>query len=51
MRSIVSQDGFSAKLENVLDRVSAIESLGRTRELIWKEGKHGPGVLDVKLQK
>lgn len=29
--------GYEDKLERVMDRISAIESLGRTRELVWKE--------------
>ncbi len=32
-RRVVEEDGFADKLENVMDRVSAIESLGRTREV------------------
>lgn len=36
-RRIAEQDGYEDKLERVMDRVSAIESLGRTRELVWKE--------------
>ncbi|KDN36830.1 hypothetical protein K437DRAFT_229516 [Tilletiaria anomala UBC 951] len=36
-RNVIDQDGFAEKLESVMDRVSAIESLGRTRELVWKE--------------
>lgn len=36
MRSIVSEEGYGEKLESVLERISAIESLGRTRELFWQ---------------
>ncbi|PWN97081.1 hypothetical protein FA09DRAFT_299005 [Tilletiopsis washingtonensis] len=36
------EEGYEDKLESVMDRVSAIESLLRTRELVWKEqGHHG----------
>ncbi|KAK0546131.1 hypothetical protein OC846_005076 [Tilletia horrida] len=37
MRRVAETEGFPEKLESVMDRVSAIESLGRTRELVWKE--------------
>lgn len=36
-RKIAQEPGYEDKLERVMDRVSAIESLGRTRELVWKE--------------
>lgn len=36
-RRIAQEPGYEDKLERVMDRVSAIESLGRTRELVWKE--------------
>lgn len=37
-RAVLREDvEFEARLERVMDRVSAIESLGRTRELVWKE--------------
>lgn len=43
-REIVSQDGFDDYLQDTLDRISAIESLGRTRELtikdLWNKGKY-----------
>ena len=32
-RKVAEQPGFREKLESVMDRVSAIESLGRTREV------------------
>ncbi|KIS71564.1 uncharacterized protein UMAG_12107 [Mycosarcoma maydis] len=42
MRRVAESEGYGDKLESVMDRVSAIESLGRTRELLWKEqGDHG----------
>ncbi|CDW97127.1 hypothetical protein [Sporisorium scitamineum] len=37
MRRVAQSEGYADKLESVMDRVSAIESLGRTRELLWKE--------------
>jgi hypothetical protein len=36
-REICAQEGFEEFLERTLDRISAIESLGRTRELTWKD--------------
>lgn len=43
-REICSQEGFDEHLEATLDRISAIESLGRTRELtikdLWEKGKY-----------
>lgn len=37
-RSVLfGEEDFEGRLEEVMDRVSAIESLGRTRELVWKE--------------
>jgi len=43
-REIVSQEGFDVYLQATLDRISAIESLGRTRELtikdLWNQGKY-----------
>lgn len=36
-REICSQPGFDEHLEGTLDRISAIESLGRTRELVLKD--------------
>lgn len=43
-REICSAEGFDEYLEATLDRISAIESLGRTRELtikdLWKGGKY-----------
>lgn len=35
MRSVTGEEGYQEKLESVLDRISAIESLGRTREIFW----------------
>ena len=43
-REICSQEGFDDFLEATLDRISAIESLGRTREItikdLWNKGKY-----------
>lgn len=43
-REICSQEGFDDHLEATLDRIAAIESLGRTRELtikdLWNNGKY-----------
>jgi len=43
-REICSQEGFEEHLEATLDRISAIESLGRTRELtikdLWNGGQY-----------
>jgi predicted hotdog family 3-hydroxylacyl-ACP dehydratase len=40
-REICSQPGFDAHLEATLERINAIESLGRTRELTIKDFWHG----------
>ncbi|KAL3461296.1 hypothetical protein BJX64DRAFT_163341 [Aspergillus heterothallicus] len=51
-RQICSQPGFDEHLESTLDRISAIESLGRTRELtikdLWDEGKYQVAMRDTK---
>ncbi|KAG9890513.1 hypothetical protein KCU94_g15037, partial [Aureobasidium melanogenum] len=43
-REICAEEGFDEYLEATLDRISAIESLGRTRELtikdLWDGGKY-----------
>ncbi|RFU33485.1 hypothetical protein B7463_g2892, partial [Scytalidium lignicola] len=36
-RSICAEEGFSEHLENTLQRISDIESLGRTREIVAKD--------------
>ena len=36
-RSICEEEGFEEHLQNTLDRISAIESLGRTREVVAKD--------------
>lgn len=57
-REIVAQPGFREHLQATIDRISAIESLGRTRELVAKDlvlgGKYEirkvPGGIDVTLR-
>lgn len=43
-REVCSQEGFEEHLEATLERISDIESLGRTRELtikdLWNGGKY-----------
>lgn len=43
-REVCAEEGFEQFLEDTLQRISDIESLGRTRELtikdLWKEGKY-----------
>lgn len=36
-RDICTEDGFAEHLQATLDRISAIESLGRTREIVAKD--------------
>lgn len=36
-RSICAEEGFEEHLDNTLERISAIESLGRTREIVAKD--------------
>lgn len=49
-REICSQPGFEEHLEKTPDRISAIESLGRTREVtikdLWDQGKYRIVVRD-----
>lgn len=40
-RDICAQPGFRAHLDATLERINAIESLGRTRELVAKDLVHG----------
>lgn len=51
-REICSIEGFDKHLEETLDRISAIESLGRTRELtikdLWDNGKYRITTRDAK---
>lgn len=64
-REICEQEGFEKHLQETLDRISAIESLGRTREIVAKDlvngnycisvehptGKSGPQSIGVRVQK
>ncbi|RDW86349.1 ATP-binding protein [Aspergillus mulundensis] len=51
-RDVCKQPGFEEHLEATLDRISAIESLGRTRELtikdLWDQGKYQIAMRDTK---
>ncbi|KAL4764385.1 ATP-binding protein [Aspergillus foveolatus] len=51
-REVCSQPGFEGHLEATLERISAIESLGRTRELtikdLWDHGKYQIAMRDTK---
>ncbi|KAL4885090.1 hypothetical protein BJY04DRAFT_181362 [Aspergillus karnatakaensis] len=51
-RQVCSSPGFEEHLESTLDRISAIESLGRTRELtikdLWDKGKYQVAMRDNK---
>lgn len=51
-REVCSQPGFEEHLEGTLDRISDIESLGRTRELtvkdFWNSGKFKATLRDTK---
>lgn len=57
-REMVAQPGFRAHLQATIDRIAAIESLGRTRELVAKDlvlgGKYEirkvQGGIDVTLR-
>ena len=51
MRRVAQSEGYQDKLESVMDRVAAIESLGRTRELLWKEQGDGGKFLIKKDHK
>jgi len=42
-REICAEPGFDEYLQATLDRISAIESLGRTRELVMKDLVGGKG--------
>lgn len=41
LERVALEPGYEDKLERVMDRISAIESLGRTRELLFKEVGRG----------
>lgn len=44
-REICGEEGFEAMLKNVLDRISEVESLGRTREIEFKDLKGENGTV------
>ena len=50
IRELCSEPDFQARLDSVLERIGDIESLGRTRELLWKSGKDGHGVMNIKIE-
>ncbi|KAJ8609083.1 hypothetical protein MRB53_039282 [Persea americana] len=53
-REVCGQEGFDEYLKDTLDRISAIESLGRTRELtikdLWNQGRYKMEMRDQKGQ-
>ena len=52
-REIFAEEGFDEMLENVLERIAEVESLGRTREVEFKDlkGKDGKIRLKIDVQK
>jgi len=46
-REICAEPGFDEYLQATLDRISAIESLGRTRELVMKDLVGGKGKYNI----
>lgn len=50
IKELCNEPDFQERLDSVLERIGDIESLGRTRELTWKAGKDGDGVLNVKIE-
>jgi hypothetical protein len=48
-REICSEEGFNNMLQNVLDRISEVESLGRTREVEFKDLKAQDGKIRLKI--
>jgi hypothetical protein len=48
-REICAEEGFEEMLENVLDRISEVESLGRTREVEFKDLKGKDGKIRVRI--
>lgn len=49
-REICSQPGFKEHLDNTIERIAAIESLGRTRELVAKDLVLG-GQYDIQQER
>ncbi|KAA1075085.1 hypothetical protein PGT21_028444 [Puccinia graminis f. sp. tritici] len=50
IRELCNEPDFQERLDSVLERIGDIESLGRTRELLWKSGKDGHGVMNIKIE-
>lgn len=50
-REICGEEGFEEHLEKTLERISAIESLGRTRELVVKDFVKGKKYEIEKVEK
>jgi hypothetical protein len=52
-REICNEEGFDEMLVNVLDRIAEVESLGRTREVEFKDlkGEHGKIRLKIDVKK
>jgi hypothetical protein len=48
-REICGEDYFDGMLQNVLDRISEVESLGRTREVQFKDLKASDGKIRLKI--
>ena len=48
-REICGEDGFDEMLENVLERIAEVESLGRTREVEFKDLKGEDGKIRLKI--
>jgi len=48
-REICAQDYFDGMLHNVLDRISEVESLGRTREIEFKDLNGSDGKVRLKI--
>jgi hypothetical protein len=52
-REVCGEEGFDEMLENVLERIAEVESLGRTREVEFKDlrGEDGRIRLRIDVQK
>lgn len=48
-REICAEEGFDEMLENVLERIAEVESLGRTREVEFKDLKGRDGKIRLKI--
>jgi hypothetical protein len=48
-REICAEEGFEEMLENVLSRIAEVESLGRTREVEFKDLKNENGTVRLKI--